>query len=159
MNLRTVAGWASPTAMDGNRGTRPPREWDTGVPLSQQVGLTVQGWSTPRSSDGEKGGPNQSFGAGGQPLPSQAADAHRAMLGWATPSARDHRSIMASGETHDRNARPLSEQVGEAIGATAGGSSTRRAAGGGLAPIFVAWLMGFPPEWLDHAPKGPVKKR
>ena len=30
---------------------------------------------------------------------------------WATPSARDWRSGSASEETHDRNARPLSEQV------------------------------------------------
>lgn len=29
-------------------------------------------WGTPRASDGEKGGPNQSFGAGGVPLASQA---------------------------------------------------------------------------------------
>ena len=35
-------------------------------------------WGTPRSSDGEKGGPNQSFGAGGLPLPAQAAQ-------WFTP--------------------------------------------------------------------------
>ena len=39
----------------------------------------MAGWSTPRASDGEKGGPNQSFGAGGQPLPSQAVQ-------WETPS-------------------------------------------------------------------------
>lgn len=31
---------------------------------------------------------------------------------WSTPTARDHRSIYASGETHGRNARPLSEMVG-----------------------------------------------
>ena len=30
-------------------------------------------WSTPRASDGEKGGPNQAFGAGGTPLPTQAS--------------------------------------------------------------------------------------
>jgi hypothetical protein len=30
-------------------------------------------WSTLRASDGEKGGPNQSFGAGGLPLPSQVS--------------------------------------------------------------------------------------
>lgn len=30
-------------------------------------------WGTPRASDAEKGGPNQSFGAGGIPLPAQAA--------------------------------------------------------------------------------------
>lgn len=39
----------------------------------------VSMWGTPRATDGEKGGPNQSFGAGGQPLPAQAAQ-------WETPS-------------------------------------------------------------------------
>lgn len=39
-------------------------------------------WGTPRASDGEKGGPNQSFGAGGMPLPAQAAQ-------WTTPQAHD----------------------------------------------------------------------
>lgn len=39
-----VAGWVSPTAQDHSRGTKPPREWDTGIPLSQQVsGLTPHG--------------------------------------------------------------------------------------------------------------------
>ena len=32
-----LAGWCSPTAMDGNRGNQPPRPQDTGIPLSQQV--------------------------------------------------------------------------------------------------------------------------
>jgi hypothetical protein len=48
--------------------------------------LHLANWSTPRASDGEKGGPNQSFGAGGTPLPSQM---HRAT--WATPEASDVR--------------------------------------------------------------------
>lgn len=39
-----------------------------------------QFWSTPRASDGEKGGPNQSFGAGGVPLPAMASR-------WPTPGA------------------------------------------------------------------------
>ncbi len=41
-------------------------------------------WSTPRASDAEKGGPNQKFGAGGIPLPAQAAQ-------WPTPAARDYK--------------------------------------------------------------------
>jgi hypothetical protein len=32
-----VTMWVSPTAEDGRRGNKPPRPWDTGVPLSQQV--------------------------------------------------------------------------------------------------------------------------
>jgi hypothetical protein len=40
-----------------------------------------QVWSTPRASDGEKGVPNQSFGAGGMPLPAQTVQ-------WSTPTAK-----------------------------------------------------------------------
>jgi hypothetical protein len=43
-------------------------------------------WSTIRASDGEKGGPNMAFGAGGQPLPAQAAQST-----WPTPTTRDHK--------------------------------------------------------------------
>ena len=32
-----LAGWATPTAKDGQRGSLPPRSHDTGTPLSQQV--------------------------------------------------------------------------------------------------------------------------
>ena len=46
--------------------------------------LTLKGqselWGTQRASDAEKGGPNQAFGAGGTPLPAQAAQ-------WPTPMA------------------------------------------------------------------------
>ena len=50
--------------------------------LPRQVAATAAYWSTPRASDGEKGGPNQAFGAGGQPLPAQAF--HTAM--WPSPT-------------------------------------------------------------------------
>jgi len=49
------------------------------------TGSTGSQWSTPRASDGEKGGPNQSFTAGGQPLPAQMHQASPMV----TPSARD----------------------------------------------------------------------
>lgn len=48
-DLQTVVqlcGWVSPTAQDGTRGNLPPRSWDTGIPLSQQVIFT--GWATTR---------------------------------------------------------------------------------------------------------------
>jgi hypothetical protein len=68
-----LANWPTPTA----------RDWkDTGdmtnVPENALLGRVAMNWSTPRSSDGEKGGPNQSFGAGGIPLPAQASQ-------WMTP--------------------------------------------------------------------------
>ena len=39
------------------------------------VAISLDLWSTLRASDGAKGGPNQTFGAGGSPLPSQFATA------------------------------------------------------------------------------------
>jgi len=73
------APWPTPAAADlaGGR-TNPPGTTATGLRpdgKKAQIGLpaAMKGmWSTPRASDEEKGGPNQSFGAGGQPLPSQA---------------------------------------------------------------------------------------
>ena len=44
-----LAGWVSPTAQDGNRGSMEPRPWDTGVPLSQQA--VFSGWPTPATRD------------------------------------------------------------------------------------------------------------
>lgn len=38
-----LVGWCSPTARDHQRGVKPPRPHDTGVPLSQQVGTISNG--------------------------------------------------------------------------------------------------------------------
>lgn len=35
-----LAGWPTPTDADERRGGRPPRSWDTGIPLSQMVAMT-----------------------------------------------------------------------------------------------------------------------
>ena len=43
----SAAPWPTPTAMDGNRGSLPPRPWDTGIPLSQKVAM----WATPCERD------------------------------------------------------------------------------------------------------------
>lgn len=54
---------------------------------------------------------------------------------WPTPTARDWRSGKASAATHERNSRPLSEQVG-----------------GLLNPDWVEWLMGWPIGWTALKP-------
>ena len=63
-----------------------------------------------------------------------------AVLKCATPTARDWRSGKASQATHDRNSRPLSEQIG-----------------GSLNPTWVEWLMGWPLGWTDLKPLGTDK--
>ena len=63
-----------------------------------------------------------------------------AVLKVATPTARDWRSGKASQATHDKNSRPLSEQIG-----------------GSLNPTWVEWLMGWPLGWTDLKPLGTAK--
>jgi hypothetical protein len=80
-NASTGSHWPTPTVADvqGGRKTR------SGDRSNEPLLNGLMTWSTPRASDGAKGGPNQSFGAGGQPLPAQM---HQSAT-WVTPSARD----------------------------------------------------------------------
>lgn len=142
---RDTALWPTPTAQDGARGSGTIRPHDTGHPLPQRVAQAL--WSTPRASDGEKGGPNMSFGAGGQPLPAQAAAL------WRTPNTVD-----AKGGTRTGAGQVQLCHQAAASGATPSGSPERTASPGALDPIFVAWMMGYPPHWLECAP-APLKKR
>lgn len=134
-------------------------------------------WSTPRASDGEKGGPNQSFGAGGVPLPAQASQ-------WSTPSVADTtggrmaRSGMRSDEPllkgqafalSDQWATPRSNEVGQWQYANPQQTKKTLTLTGqafshpdptilqvgetsskerrSLNPLFVEWLMGWPQGW------------
>lgn len=113
-------------------------------------------WSTVRASDGEKGGPNQSFGAGGQPLAAQAAQAAT----WATVTAHDIRYAGYPESFENRNAersQPLNEQAAHLpldTGTSTSGSPARTASRGALNPEFTFWLMGLPQEFLAFAPAG-----
>lgn len=95
-------------------------------------------WSTPRASDGEKGEPNQSFGAGGQPLPAQAF--HAAM--WPTATAVDGQRGLTT--RPQDTGTPLPQRVGQVLGIPPAGSSATTAKRGVLNPAFPCWLMGYP---------------
>lgn len=83
-----VTAWPTPAARD----YRSPNSQDSqdsqdrrneGSARGQQLpNFVAHLWSTPRASDADKGGPNQSFGAGGTPLPAQTSQ-------WSTPSVAD----------------------------------------------------------------------
>jgi hypothetical protein len=67
--------WPTPTASDHkSRSASPATLARNARPLRE---LVYAFWPTLRASDGEKGGPNQSFGGGGQPLPSGVSTAAR----------------------------------------------------------------------------------
>lgn len=115
-------GWPSPTAQEGSRGGLPPRPHDTGVPLSQMVAGTA---------------------------------------GWVTPSSRDWKDTAGMSETGTNPDGSLRVRLGQNRGATVstqaqlttGVTSTLSPAEtekrGVLNPEFVAWLMGYPGEWLS----------
>lgn len=99
------------------------------APLVRIIGATESGlWPTPRSSENE----NRSM----KPTPSQLAGKHGMYLATAvqmfpTPKSRDWKGQNERGQHAPNDCLP------NFIG------------GGKLSPLFVEWLMGFPPEWTD----------
>jgi hypothetical protein len=108
------SSWPTATSHDGSNRTvhsttqgadlaREASRWLTPLSLNQGVtgniagqpsglGVQVRKWSTPRATDGDKGGPNMQFGAGGTPLPSQAAQ-------WRTPDAPTTGGVRTRGKS------------------------------------------------------------
>jgi len=148
---KTVAlcGWVSPTAEDGRRGSLPPRPWDTGIPLSQQV--TLASWPTARATDGEKnvrtleGSLREIERKGGPQDLCQAAQ----LTSWATPTTRDHKDGSSVGTVETNGL--LGRQVWLSS-PTPTGFSAQTDKPGQLRSGHSRWLMGNPPEWESCAP-------
>lgn len=133
-----VKAWPTPVAADS--GEKVTLTTHQGACLLREA----VNWATPRATDGEKGGPNQAFGAGGVPLAAQAAQ-------WSTPSVADvtggrmarsgprNNEPLMNGQAAALSSRlvPMTYPVGETS------SHPRRS----LNPLFVEWLMGWPPGW------------
>ena len=171
-----AAMWKTPDVPNGGRALKPGTSETGRRPdgSKAQVGLENQTrmWGTPRASDGEKGGPNMAFGAGGTPLPSQAAN-------WPTPAAQNVKgsspdsTVRADGKSRmdilhyaaeqgfsrparetQTHGRPSSDprltwrRLRRLVISTHGRAVWKRmAASGGkrrLNPNFVAFLMGWP---------------
>lgn len=141
--------WYTPNVPNGGRtlsaDTSPTGKRVDGV--KRQVGLENQAnwWSTPRATDGEKGGPNQSFGAGGMPLPAQTCQ-------WPTPRVTNNgghgngeRALDPTNCRLEDTAAGFQHSLQAQETQTDGDTSSpgRRS----LNPLFVEWLMGWPPGW------------
>jgi hypothetical protein len=134
-----ASAWPTPTANDW-KGSGPTLERKDGQMRGDRLDYaTEQLWSTPRASDGEKGGPNQAFGAGGVPLPAQTVQ-------WPTPTS------LSFGDSHQPgNSRSYNETMrlasflpGQATSPVGDVPLKERRS---LNPLFVEWLMGWPPGW------------
>ena len=128
----------------------------TGSGLWLQTPIAAMAKNTMRSADFAKGrAPSPQEFVRQWPTPTVCGNYNRkgasatsgdglatAVAKFATPLARDWRSGKASQATHDRNSRPLSEQIG-----------------GSLNPTWVEWLMGWPIGWTDLKLSGTDKCR
>ena len=136
-----AAYWPTCAARDWKSESATPEfyaKWSAN-PKGKTLPMMLALWSTPRASDGEKGGPNQSFGAGGQPLPAQAF--HVSAM-WPTATAVDG----ARGLTirPQDTGIPLPQRVGQVLGIPPAGSLGTTTKRGVLNPAFPCWLMGYP---------------
>ncbi|WP_244420669.1 hypothetical protein [Mesorhizobium japonicum] len=127
--------WPTPAALDGQKAPKTFAGGNISLPEAAKT------WSTPRASDGEKGGPKQAFGAGGMPLAAQT-------LQWRTP-----RSSESGQYQYDRGdkSKPTPTLTGQAFShlgqPTSKPGETCLVERRSLNPLFVEWLMGWPPGW------------
>ncbi len=134
-----VAKWPTPTCPNGGRSVAHVTDWRSertaytakGKKVQVDLAQAVKRWPTPTvCGNYNRKGASASSGDG----------LATAVTKCATPTARDWKSGKASEETHARNSRPLSEQIG-----------------GSLNPTWVEWLMGWPLGWTDLKPLATAK--
>lgn len=120
---------------------------------STLLGAARQEWPTPTvSGNHNRKGASPESGDG---LATAVQERQLWATATATATARDSRSGKASAETHARNARPLSEQVGLDAAtrwSTATDAERLQAICDLLNPDWVELLMGFPSGWTAGVP-------
>lgn len=101
-------------------------------PLVRRISETASCWlPTPTATDKGGGRVNKSLSKGAKPRPTLSLMARKGL--WPTPTTRDNRPT--SKASQDRySAGPTLGQV----------------IGGKLNPMWVEWLMGFPPGWTEY---------
>ena len=146
-----IAGWSTPTATDHNRGTAPPRQTDTGVPLTQQVAMA--GWATPTTRDWKDGAcqdadvpVNGLLGRQAAMLTPPLGSEAMPVAGWATPTASD--KVRSEEFRRGRELSPREALVDS--GTTTNSFTAGMARRGALNAALPRWLMAFPESW-DHS--------
>ena len=135
-----AACWPTPTRADGQQANDPGRWLERqqekaaqGINLHMHlpVCVSLSAWPTPVVTD--------SIGARNATSTRNNPDSKHHAGTTLTDAAWLHDGVVAPGQAH-RGSLDTAEKPGA------------------LAPGFVSWLMGFPPEWLDCAPDAMPKK-
>lgn len=122
---KTARAWPTPATRDYKGENLKTYADRGGMSKGEQLPNFVRFlWTTPRASDGEKGGPNQSWGAGGTPLSTQARHSPFSLPDLTTPP----------------------------LGSTSSPASPDSLRPFRLNPAFVEWLMGLPIGWTSFEP-------
>ena len=172
-----AACWPTPTRADGQQANDPGRWLERqqekaaqGINLHMHlpVCVSLSTWPTPTASADKS--IRTPEGARTEVDRGKSPDlAAHVMAMWPTPVVTD--SIGARNATSTRNNPDSKHHAGTTLtdaawlhdGVVAPGQAHRGSLDtaekpGALAPGFVSWLMGFPPEWLDCAPDAMPKK-
>jgi len=160
--------WPTPTASLADKAIRTPEGARTEVDRGKSPDLNAQVmalWQTPVADDSVNRVKGKWNSRGEPKLSGQV------MAMWPTPSASGfeakdpERLLQRRAECKERtgNGNGFGLTLGqfaclEAHGVDTAGSSATTEKPGALAPEFVAWLMGFPPEWLACAPETMPRK-
>ena len=156
--MRSAEMWRTPRANDHKGGLRPDSKSERPTSdhfLPDQVNFTM--WPTPSARDWKDSpgmaqtgvNPDGSTRTRLDQLPRQVAL-------YPTPTSL---SPARNGNNEAGNSAGLVAIRALVIGAPQSGSSEQTEKPGALAPDFVAWLMGYPPEWLECAPESMPKSK
>lgn len=165
-SLTEIALWATPTSLAPEKNGNNEAGNSAGL-VSIRAHAMAALWAT--LTVAQPGGSPDAFlarkaalnGACGVSLTDLRMQAQVAC--WPTPTAKlgDPRRGSPShavGVARLESGRSNLDDAAAAHGLAPAGSSATTEKPGALAPEFVAWLMGFPPEWLDCAPETMPRK-
>lgn len=162
----TASGlWPTPTSLAPARNGNNEAVNSAGLVAIRAHALAAL-WSTPTTNDAKNCAAPSQFERNSQALNVQVVAQNPAAAAmWPTPAAHefeggDPAKMWARREREKakgRNGNGFGLTIGmlttAGTGAEQSGLSEQTGKPGALAPEFVAWLMGFPPEWLECAPE------